>query len=148
MNTLEIEQLMKGSGTQTLACDQLPSTVSENFIFIVNTDKISQQGTHWVVVARNHTNLIYADGLGLPPVTKQIVSFINLQMRENDTLICNRFPFQAESESTCGQWCVLIAWHLAQGFSFDTFCKYYSACPGKLLEKEWPRFIKWQSSKE
>lgn len=152
MNTSEIELLVKGSGTSVLACDQLPTKKVTNNIYIVNTDEISKEGTHWIVLAKLGSTLIFADSLGLPPLLCSFCKFINLNMNDGDTLKINRFPFQAETSKTCGMYSVLMAWHLHRGLAFEQFCqRYSSACPESndiLLQNDWSQFLDWHKKKK
>jgi hypothetical protein len=151
MNTEEIEKLVQGSGTKCLASDQLPRDPIKNDIFIVNTDEISKEGTHWVVIAKLGQSMVYADTLGLPPLLKPFVTFINLNMKEGDSLKFNRYPFQDSQSSNCGFYCILLAWHLHQGLSFEDFCQRYGSCAeenDRLLMSDFTRFLQWHKKRE
>lgn len=151
MNSEEIENLVKGSGTRVVAIDQLPKTPIKNDLFIVNTDEISKQGTHWVVFCKLGPELIYADPLGLPPMLKNLVSLINLNMKDGDSLKFNRYPFQDNQSSNCGLYCTLLVWHLHQGLSFENFCQRYGSCVeanDRLLKNDWKRFLLWHKKRE
>jgi hypothetical protein len=145
MNSDEIEGFVKGTGTKVLASDQLPTRPIKNEIFIVNTDPVSEKGTHWVLIAKLGPLIVHADPLGLPPFLRPFVSFINLQMREGNTLKFNKYPFQHSESKNCGYYCCLLAWHLHQGLSFESYCQRYSSARAEdndeLMKKDWGRFL-------
>jgi hypothetical protein len=151
MNTDEIEQLIKGTGAQCLASDQLPREPIKNKIYVVNTDSIKKEGLHWVVIAKLGSLMIYGDPLGLPPLIRPFVSFINLNMIDGDSLKFNRYPFQEKTSSNCGRFSILLVWHLHQGLKFEDFCERYGACAEQnelLLAKDFSRFIEWHKKRE
>ncbi|RWS21200.1 uncharacterized protein B4U80_00644 [Leptotrombidium deliense] len=69
----------------TFACDEIEYTNCRPFGVIVNTDKSTSEGKHWVAIyVDKFCNAEYFDSYGLPPISKEIVAF-SLRPTENAT---------------------------------------------------------------
>lgn len=86
------------------SCDTLPRNVPSKCGLIVNTDKSSGPGEHWVAIFIENNVGEYFDSFGLPPLVPEILKFL-----ENccQSWYFNQTQFQGINHSSCGQFAVL-----------------------------------------
>ena len=58
--------------------------------YVINLDKYSDMGTHWIALYANTKTLTYFDSFGVHHIPKEIRNFIN-----NKNIIANIFRIQA-----------------------------------------------------
>ena len=102
------------------ACDQL-ETLSLNYfpcVLIVNTDKIDQPGSHWIVIRVSRSKVEMFDSLGLlyeNRIPIQILVFIQRFSISRSFKFNQRF--QPDSSVLCGFYCIFFVF-LRQFCSF------------------------------
>jgi hypothetical protein len=131
MNTNQLNCYLKNTKTTVCASDQIKCEPLKHFPsrFIINSDEISQPGTHWIglIFIKNSENLIdaiYLDSLGAPPVLYPIVELINLNV--TGTLYVNKHPLQLPDHETCGQFALLFVTHCKNKQTFIEFLSTFS----------------------
>lgn len=86
--------------------------------YIINTDKSTQAGTHWLAIwITAEGDIEYFDSYGLPPLHLDIhnkISSFTTAVRYNDC------PLQGLTTTVCGQYCLLFLLMRARGCSFDS----------------------------
>ena len=105
-----------------LASDQLPSVkpskreMKRKYLFyIVNLDPSDKPGSHWVLCfLRKFASDIYFDSYGFPPVVDDIKDFMGEDFLYNDKQV--QYPLS----SSCGQWCLFVAWHQVLNFNLES----------------------------
>lgn len=103
--------LMKNPATRlcfggVYACDDLPLLATKPG-YVINLDKKSESGSHWVCVYFNFVerHAYYFDSLGDKPTNAYIVRFIK---RNSKTCEWNTIPVQHLCANTCGQWTIFF----------------------------------------
>jgi len=87
--------------------------LKKNSFMILNLDKPSGQGTHWVLASSLNNKLIYMNSFGLPP-DSQIIHI----MRGNKSTPAIQYNTEDEQpldSSECGEWCMAQANQLLKG---------------------------------
>jgi len=81
--------------------------LKKNSFLILNLDKPSGQGTHWILASSLNNKLIYMNSFGLAP-DPQIIKI----MRGNKTTPVIQYSTEDEqpiTSSECGEWCIAQA---------------------------------------
>lgn len=87
------------------------------FSFIVNFDKHSEPGSHWIAIHVPYEDTVeYFDSFGREPPAGPIQRFVN----SFKTCIINRQSFQSPLASVCGHYCVYFITQRALGIPFQT----------------------------
>lgn len=134
MNTDEIEKLVS-KFCLVVSLDQLPQKNSlRDEMFIINTEKInSNEVGHWVLLSKNIINdksrIIFFDSLGLPPILKNVIVYINNNIGAGGSLTCNKLQIQNENSSSCGKFCVVLASHLNNNLSYESYLHAFRFTP-------------------
>ena len=69
--------------------------------YVINLDKYSDIGTHWIAFYVNNENVTYFDSFGVEYIPKKIKKFIN-----DKNIIANIFRLQAYDSVLCGCFCI------------------------------------------
>jgi len=111
MNSLQINSLLSEFkcfiGTYPL--DLLPEKQLKQrpCALIVNTDKSTKPGEHWVAIfLSDNGSAEYFDSFGLMPIHNEILMFLRKNKIKN--LIYNSNQIQSITSNTCGAYCVLF----------------------------------------
>ena len=84
-----------------------PNLKNGNFI-IVNSNKATQMGTHWLLLCNRNNKYLFADPHGLPlnnyPHVRDRLSFADLGVTE-----IIQAPLQNLNSNLCGLYCIYIA---------------------------------------
>ena len=114
------------------AADNFPLNLNNDNFIIVNSDKATQVGTHWLLLCNRNNKYLMADPLGLPlnnyPNVRDRLSFADLGVTE-----IIQAPLQNFDSKLCGLYCIYIA-HYVFGAHFPLI-PYIS-------EQELLRFVK------
>lgn len=104
-----IRRVFKG----VYSIDHLPELTSLPSSIVVNTDKKSGKGKHWVVVSVDAWSRGYFfDSYGFPPLQSALLTF----MKENcDVWQYSSTPVQSIASVKCGQFCLFYLYHTARG---------------------------------
>jgi len=122
MNTTEIDNYFKYCSRYygTYPRDILPQYIPNDSGIIINTDKSTQSGEHWVAVYKSTNGIpVYFDSFGLIPTRPEIVKFI----KDNTSMgwFYNAINFQSIFSDTCGLYCIYFLTNYFNGGSFETF---------------------------
>ena len=55
--------------------DNLPNKIKDG-AYVINLDKYSDIGTHWIALRVNNNNVTYFDSFGVENIPKEIIKFI------------------------------------------------------------------------
>ena len=69
--------------------------------YVINLDKYSDIGTHWIAFYVNNENVTYFDSFGVEYIPKKFKKFIN-----DKNIIANIFRLQAYDSVLCGCLCI------------------------------------------
>ena len=98
--------------------------IHDKQFFIVNYDKSTQEGSHWVAVVKQGNNIYHFGSYGLPPLQEVKAKFSKYTIYYSDT------PMQLNESSICGYLCIkFIEWMIQEKRSFYEFlskCMTYS----------------------
>ena len=125
MNTQEIKTILLGDPhlqrltlVDVCACDQLPTYIepTKAAAFIVNTDKGTDRGSHWVAIyIDTFANCTYFDSFGFGPLYSEIVNFITRNTTK--PLIYNSRMLQDVGSTSCGLYAIYFLLMKARGRS-------------------------------
>jgi len=112
MDTQQIIEILsknvktKHSFLGVFASDQLPSTIPHYPVcFVANTDKSSEEGSHWVAFYVNSpTSICFFDSYGNPPMYFE--GGISRYVEYYEDLEFNPMRLQSNVTSVCGQYCI------------------------------------------
>ena len=79
--------------------------------YIINIDKYSDIGTHWVALymQNNNNNVIYFNSFGVEHIPKEMKTFINrpsASALHNSNIMTNIFRIEAYDSIMCGNFCI------------------------------------------
>lgn len=85
--------------------------------YIVNTDKSTQPGKHWVAIyLTGEGTAEYFDSYGLPPLQADVRAKLTLC---SDKIKYNDYQLQGTTTTVCGHYCLLYCLMRARGCSFE-----------------------------
>src|SRR5271157_1119296 len=91
--------------------DQVKGKAKTNECGIINLDKSSGPGTHYVGYFKKGNDKIYIDSFGLkPPI--EIINYLK------SPILYSTFRIQKLDESNCGKYCLFILYGLSKGDDF------------------------------
>ena len=99
--------------------DKLPMQ-KKNGIYIINTDKQSESGTHWLLIRKWSGRTVYLDPFGLQPLEGDVKEWLKGQKVEI-SIKC----IQSPSSTLCGVHCVNTA-ILLEYMSLQEILNYFS----------------------
>jgi len=112
----------------TYPSDMLPHRLSNQrpAAIVLNTDPSTKPGTHWVAIFFNTNGTAeYFDPFGFPPLTSNIIEFINSNALNGWS--CNNITFQTPVLSqTCGIYCILFIRDRCSNIPFKSFISKFS----------------------
>src|SRR5207237_6269711 len=89
MNNLQIYEKAKRLNIKhfknVLTIDCLPLKKHDRECFVINLDKSTGKGTHWVGLYKNECKCVYVDNLGLPPppeIKEYIGNEVDIELNE------------------------------------------------------------------
>ena len=98
--------------------------VYDKQFFIVNYDKSTQGGSHWVAVVKNKNDVYHFGSYGIPPLQEIKAKFSKNKIYYSDTAM------QLKESSICGYLCLkFIEWMIDEKKTFYEFlskCMMYS----------------------
>ena len=100
--------------------DNLPHKIKDG-AYVINLDKYSDIGTHWVALHANNKTVKYFDIFGLEHIPKEIKKFIN-----NKNIITNIFRIQAYDSVMCGYYCNGFINYIFMGKSLTNYTNHFS----------------------
>lgn len=126
MDTNQINKILRSvpSFIGTFPADRIPTVGLRPASFILNFDRHSSQGSHWVaLLLLPNGKAEYMDSFGLPPIQKDIKSYIERNTR-GYTYNCQQF--QHPLAVTCGLYAIHFIKHRARDLSFESFSAHFS----------------------
>jgi hypothetical protein len=154
MNTDELEKLVFNLNCKVVSLDQLPQHESApEEMYIINTEQIKSNSVgHWMLISKRmingKTHIIFFDSLGLPAVLLHVINYINKNIGEGGTLVCNKYPVQLETSASCGRFVTLLASHLNNNLSYDSFLHAFSSTPAINEKKVREAFVIYKQNAE
>jgi hypothetical protein len=126
MNTLEILRAFKNNKTfvGVFPRNKLPVIKKYPSCLIINTDKASESGTHWVAVYLENVTGEYFDSFGRVPMYREIFDFMERNCPGGWRY--NSFAFQDENSTVCGQHSIFFLRMKLQGHSYCDILNYLS----------------------
>ena len=70
-------------------------------VYIINFDKYSDVGTHWIALFCKKNEIAYFDSFGVEHIPEEIKEFI-----ENKNIKANIFRIQENNSVMCGYFCI------------------------------------------
>ena len=119
LSDIHIKRIFGG----VFARDQLPKHITnERSIIIVNTDRSSGKGEHWVCIYLNTIDGVgeYFDSFGLPPRSNDIKSFLK---NNSNRYTSNNLALQPIISETCGYFCYYYAKRKARGMRMKSILR-------------------------
>lgn len=122
MNTYEINRYLANyiQFFGTYPRDMLPRALARGGGIVVNTDKSTNPGLHWVAIYLSSDGYaVYFDSFGLPPMHIEIIKFLN----DISPIgwFHNAITFQSLYTDTCGMYCVYFLANFFNGKDFELF---------------------------
>lgn len=120
MDTTEITRTLAGEPgfCGVFARDRLPKKTKRPAGLVINTDKASEPGTHWVAYYIGADGRAeYFDPLGDPIPDNEILSFVKRNNKAWQLTVQNLIPYQSTVSSKCGQFCIFFLRHRLNGRS-------------------------------
>ena len=99
--------------------------------YIINIDKYSDIGTHWVALymQNNNNNVIYFNSFGVEHIPKEIKTFINRPLSsasQNKNIKTNIFRIQAYDSIMCGYFCTGFTDFMLAGKTLSEYTNLFS----------------------
>ena len=133
MNEVQINSVLRHISNYqgTFALDELQQVkLSEESTFlIINLDKRSQTGSHWIALAINLTNIFVCDSLGglLPTKSfpRALIAFLAPLLKSRNLFMTKQL--QPERSNLCGFYVILFVLEMARHHSFYDFVTVFSS---------------------
>ena len=89
--------------------------------YVINLDEYADEGTHWIALFCNRSEIIYFDSFGVEHVPEEIKEFIG-----NKNIKANIFRVQANNSLMCGYFCIGFNDFMLAGKKLTDFTKLFS----------------------
>ena len=89
--------------------------------YVINLDKYSDIGTHWIALYVNAKTLTYFDSFGVEHIPNKIKKFIN-----NKNIIASIFRLKPYDAVMCGYFCIGLINFMFKGNSLTDFPNLFS----------------------
>ena len=129
MNSVEIFTVLKNDYFSknnffgVLARDQLPKEIKWPSSFIMNTDKSSKPGAHWLAISYNkHGKCEFYDPLGFSPKYYNMDDYLKNTSKE---YFYNSQQMQGIFSEYCGYYCTLFIMVQSRNHNLDFFLKLF-----------------------
>ena len=100
--------------------DNLPNK-NKDGAYVINLDKHSDIGNHWIVLYGRNNHITYFDSFGVEHIPKEIIKFIG---RKN--VIANIFRIQAYDSILWGYFCIAFINFMFKGKTLTDFTNLFS----------------------
>lgn len=110
--------IRKGFGG-VFSCDTLPKLRNKFNSFIINLDRHTLPGSHWVAVHFKNEKASYFDSYGRPP-SKIILKFLKANSKKIEI---NKFCFQDFATLTCGYFCLYFLFNMCRNLTLNKLNK-------------------------
>ena len=102
------------------ARDRIPKIMFYPSFYIINSDKSSERGSHWVAMRFTETTCEYFDSFGLPPMYSEMIKAVGKRK-----LLWNGRCIQHPNSYTCGEFCISFVKLRSKNISFIRFIKMF-----------------------
>ncbi len=129
MDTLQIIKYMRkfSKFKGVYPRDMLPSSLSSDRGLVINTDKSTEPGEHWVAIYKyKNGSTVYFDSFGLPPLHIEILQFLNKIAPLG--WYHNTITFQSAYQDSCGLHCIFF---LTCMFKYEDFTEFQNVFNSK-----------------
>jgi hypothetical protein len=130
MNTIQIDKIMKKHYFTnkiylgTFAIDKLPIEVKYPSCLIVNNQKSSEEGEHWIAIYfGKNKQAEFFDSFGNPPKRFGLDKYIN---KHSSRMTFNKIKLQSNYSLFCGYYCLLYLIYKCKGFSLNYFLNFFN----------------------
>ena len=89
--------------------------------YMINLDKYSDIGTHWLALHVNNNNITYFDSFGVEHIWKEIKEFV-----KNKNITANIFRIQAYDSVMCRYFCIGFIDFMFKGKTLTEFTNLFS----------------------
>lgn len=130
MNSIELLEALRAiaPGCRTrgvFARDRIPIYWSTPSALILNTDRHSEAGTHWIaIVVDKNRHGTYFDSYGVQPMFPEYMNRLRVNTR---TCEWNKLKLQCNTSRYCGHYCLVLIYFLTRGYTLKKFCKMFSS---------------------
>jgi len=123
MNTRQLLKCIDSDGILRRECEgvypanKIPKPYGYPFAVIVNLDKHTEPGSHWVCIFMNRDGESeFFDSYGRKPDTNEIQSYMK---KYATRLRCNEKQLQGPYSSACGQYCLYYMYHRLRNYTMN-----------------------------
>ena len=103
----------------TNVANNLPKIKDE--AYVINLDKYSDIGTHWIALYASNNNVTYFDSFGVEHIPKEIKTFFS-----KSTILTNIFRIQAYDSIMCRYFCIGFIDFMLAGKTLTDFTNIFS----------------------
>ena len=135
MNSIQLNKILttnqstKSNFKGVFARDELPKIESYPASFILNTEKRSHPGQHWIAFYFDEKkNCNFFDSYGNNPDFFKLKSYIT---KYSDLLFYNKKVIQGWKSENCGFYCILFLILRSSGYSLEKICDLFHESPNK-----------------
>lgn len=114
MNTIQITRLLTHNKVTkkffrgVFAIDTIPKTIKKPGMMIINTDKSTQPGKHWIAAFVPASGCAeYFDSYGGTPAHTELKNFLQ---KQSTCFVYNNKRLQGNFTTVCGQYCCVYLW--------------------------------------
>ena len=100
--------------------DNLPNKIKDG-AYVINLDKYSDIGTHWITLYVKNNNITYFDSFGVEHIPKEIKAFI-----KSRNIKINIFRIQAYDSIMCGYFCIGFIDFMSKGKTLTEYTNLFS----------------------
>ena len=104
----------------TNVANNLPKIKDE--AYVINLDKYSDIGTHWIALYASNNNVTYFDSFGVEHIPKEIKTFFS-----KSTILTNIFRIQAYDLIMCRYFCIWFIDFILAGKTLADFTNLFSS---------------------
>ena len=101
--------------------DNLPNKIKDR-AYVINLDKYSDIGTHWIALYVKNNVVTYFDSFGVKHIPVEIIKFI-----ENKNIKTNILRIQAYDSITWGYFCIAFIDFIFKGKSLTEYTNLFSS---------------------
>ena len=120
-SSIDIENYLKDQKgfLGCFACNDLPPFPKKFPVsMIINTQRKSQPGEHWLALVLTKSKCLYFDSFGVGITEETIVSYLQ---QKYEKVTVNNECIQHFNSTSCGLFCIAFIKHVKSKPSFETF---------------------------
>ena len=108
-NCVKQDDIMSENFLGVFPRDRVPRYIGDGSL-IANTDKSTEEGTHWVTMYKENNICEFFDSYGRPPFKNK---FTGKNFKHN------KIKLQSIYSDVCGQYCLYFLYHRSRGITLD-----------------------------